>query len=122
MVSGGVEMVLGMVRDPKFGPMIMCGLGGIFVEVVKDVAFKLPPLTEEDAREMLQHLKAKRLLEGYRGSPAVAIEPIIRALITLSHLIEGFPSILELDINPFKVCPDASNTKAIDARIVLNNR
>jgi len=121
MVSGGVEMVLGMVRDPKFGPMIMCGLGGIFVEVVKDVAFKLPPLTEDDARDMLQHLKAKRLLEGYRGSPAVAIEPIINALVTLSHLIEGFPSILELDINPFKVCPDPSKTKAIDARIVLTN-
>lgn len=121
MVTGGVEMVLGMVRDPKFGPMIMCGLGGIFVEVVKDVAFKLPPLTEEDAREMLQHLKAKRLLEGYRGSPAVAVEPIVEALITLSQLIEGFPAILELDINPFKVCPDASRTKAIDARIVLKN-
>jgi acetyltransferase len=121
MVSGGVEMVLGMVRDPKFGPMIMCGLGGIFVEVVKDVAFKLPPLAEEDATEMIHQLKAMRLLEGYRGSPAVAIEPIIEALLTLSHLIEGFPSILELDINPFVVCPDGSKTKAIDARIVLED-
>jgi len=109
------------VRDPKFGPMIMCGLGGIFVEVVKDVAFKLPPLTREDAHEMLQHLKAKRLLEGYRGSAPVALEPIIDALITLSHLIEGFPSIQELDINPFKVCPDPSKTKAIDARIILTS-
>jgi acetyltransferase len=122
MVSGGVEMVLGMVRDPKFGPMIMCGLGGIFVEVVKDVAFKLPPLTEEDAREMLGHLKAKRLLEGYRGTPAIAAEPIIEALLTLSRLIEGFPYILELDINPFVACADGSKTKAIDARIVLDDQ
>jgi acetyltransferase len=119
MVAGGVEMVLGMVRDPKFGPMIMCGLGGVFVEVVKDVTFKLPPLSVEDAREMINLLKGKRLLEGFRGSPAIDMAPIVQALLTLSHLVEGFPFIRELDINPFVVCPDGASSKAIDARIVL---
>jgi acetyl coenzyme A synthetase (ADP forming)-like protein len=120
MVSGGVEMVLGMVRDPKFGPMIMCGFGGIFVEVVKDVTFKLPPLSEEDAREMIDQLKGKRVIEGFRGAPAVDTAPIIDALLVLSHLVEGFPSISELDINPFVACPDGHRSKAIDARIVLS--
>jgi acetyltransferase len=120
MVSGGVEMVLGMVRDPKFGPMIMCGFGGIFVEVVKDVTFKLPPLTREDAREMIDLLKGKRVLEGFRGAPAADTAPIVDALLVLSHLVEGFPSIQELDINPFVLCPDRHRSKAIDARIVLS--
>lgn len=119
MVSGGVEMVLGMVRDPQFGPLIMCGLGGVFVEVMKDVAFKLPPLSEEDALEMIGHLKAKRLLTGYRGSVSMDLKPLTDALLTLSRLVEDFPLISELDINPFVVCADGTRSRAIDARIVL---
>jgi acyl-CoA synthetase (NDP forming) len=119
MVKGGVEMVLGMVRDPQFGPLIMCGLGGVFVEVMKDVAFKLPPLSEEDAFEMVDHLKAKRLLTGYRGSASMDLKPLMDALLTLSRLVEDFPLISELDINPFVVCPDGTKSRAIDARIVL---
>lgn len=119
MVRGGVEMVLGMVRDPKFGPLVMCGLGGVFVEVVNDVAFKLPPLTENDALEMIGHLRGRKLLEGFRGSPPMDKGPIVNALVTLSQLVEGFPIIHELDINPFVVCADGQMTRAIDARIVL---
>ncbi len=120
MVKGGVEMVLGMVRDPKFGPLIMCGLGGVFVEVMKDVAFKLPPLSEEDAHEMIDHLKAKRLLTGYRGSAPISLDPLVNALVALSRLVENFPLIQELDINPFMVCADGAQSRAIDARFVLS--
>jgi acetyltransferase len=119
MVKGGVEMVLGMVRDPKFGPMVMCGLGGIFVEVVKDIAFKLPPLTPDDAREMIASLKGQKLLQGFRGAPPVDIEPLVDALVHISQLVSDAPHIRELDINPFVLFPDAGRSCAIDARIVL---
>jgi acetate---CoA ligase (ADP-forming) len=119
MVKGGIEMVLGMVHDPTFGPMIMCGLGGVFVEVMKDVTFKLPPLSREDASEMIDRLKAKRLLSGYRGSAPMDLEPLVNSLLVLSRLVEDFPLITELDINPFVVCADSSKSRAIDARIVL---
>jgi acetyltransferase len=119
MVKGGVEMVLGMVRDPKFGPLVMCGLGGIFVEVVNDVAFKLPPLSEDDALEMVNHLRGSILLDGYRGAPPMDKEPVVRALVALSQLVEGFPVIDELDINPFVVCASGGSSRAIDARIIL---
>jgi acetyltransferase len=119
MVKGGVEMVLGMVRDPTFGPLIMCGLGGVFVEAMKDVAFKLPPLSQEDASEMIDRLKAKRLLTGYRGSAPMDLQPLVDALLTLSRLVEDSPLVMELDINPFVVCADSSQARAIDARIVL---
>ncbi|GAB4315585.1 MAG: acetate--CoA ligase [Candidatus Zixiibacteriota bacterium] len=119
MISGGVEMVLGMVRDPKFGPLVMCGLGGILVEVVKDVSFKLPPLSQEDAAEMIDHLRGKRLLTGYRGSKPVDLKPITDSLLALSQLVEGFPLIQELDINPFVATSDPTGSCAIDARIIL---
>lgn len=119
MVKGGVEMALGMVRDPKFGPLVMCGLGGVFVEVVNDVAFKLPPLSEEDAHEMIRQLRGRKLLDGYRGAPPMDKGPIVRALVTLSKLVEGFPLIHELDINPFLVCANGELSRAIDARIIL---
>ncbi len=119
MVKGGVEMVLGMVRDPKFGPMVMCGLGGVFVEVVKDISFKLPPLSREDAREMIDSLKGQKLLRGYRGAPAVSIEPLVDAIVRISQLVADAPHIIELDINPFVLFPDSWKSCALDARIVL---
>ncbi len=119
MVKGGVEMVLGMVRDPKFGPMVMCGLGGVFVEIVKDITFKLPPLSRDDAREMISLLKGQKLLAGYRGAPPVDVEPLVDALVRVSQLVTDAPHIRELDINPFVLCPDSRSSRAIDARIVL---
>ena len=119
MVKGGVEMVLGMVRDPQFGPMVMCGLGGVFVEVVKDVAFKLPPISRDEAREMIDQLKGRKLLGGFRGAPPVEVEPLVDALVRVSQLVTDAPHIRELDINPFVLCPDSANSRAIDARIVL---
>ena len=119
MVTGGVEMVLGMIRDPKFGPMIMCGLGGVLVEVARDVAFKLPPLTAGDAEEMIDRLKGRKLLAGFRGAPAIDRGPIVSSLVALSHLVDDFPLISELDINPFVACSAGRPSRAVDARIVL---
>lgn len=119
MIKGGVEMVLGMVRDPKFGPMVMCGLGGIFVEIVKDVSFKLPPLSRDDVFEMIGQLKGRKILSGYRGAPAVDLRPLEDAILRVSQLVTDAPHIVELDINPFMVCQDASDSRAIDARIIL---
>jgi acyl-CoA synthetase (NDP forming) len=119
MVKGGVEMALGMVRDPKFGPMVMCGLGGVFVEVVKDVAFRLPPLSQDDARDMIRNLKGQKLLSGYRGAPSIDIEPLVDALVRVSQLVSDAPYINELDINPFVLCSNSAASRAIDARLVL---
>jgi len=119
MVKGGVEMAIGMVRDPQFGPLVMCGLGGVYVEVVKDTAFRLPPVTEDDAREMIEGLKGYKLLTGYRGAPPSDQQPLIDALVTVSQMVSGFPLIQELDINPFVVCPKGKPSRAIDARIIL---
>lgn len=119
MVTGGVEMALGMVRDPQFGPLVMCGVGGVLVEVVRDIAFKLPPLSLDDAREMIDQLKGRKLLAGHRGAPPVDVEALVSALVRLSLLVTDFPLISELDINPFVVCPSGSTSRAIDARIVL---
>jgi succinyl-CoA synthetase beta subunit len=119
MVRGGVEMALGMIRDPKFGPMVMCGLGGIFVEVVKDISFKIPPISRHDAHEMIMNLKGQRLLTGYRGALPVSTAPMEDALVRIAQLVTGAPYIQELDINPFMLCPDPGKSCAIDARIVL---
>lgn len=120
MVKGGVEMAIGMIRDPKFGPLVMCGLGGIFVEIVKDIAFKLPPLSRDEAREMIGQLRGRKLLEGFRGAKPVDIEPLVDALVHISQLVTDAPHIQELDINPFILCPDRAQSRAIDARIVLS--
>jgi acetyltransferase len=120
MVKGGVEMVLGMVRDPKFGPMVMCGLGGVFVEVVRDIAFKLPPIAAPEALEMVRGLKGQKLLNGYRGAPPADVTPMVDAVVTLSHLVMDFPNLRELDINPFILCPERAHSRAIDARIILD--
>ena len=119
MVDGGVEMALGMVRDPKFGPLVMCGLGGVFIEVVRDIAFRLPPVTREDAREMVESLKGYKLLTGYRGAPPCDLNPLLDALVAISQLVSGMPCLHELDINPFVVTPAGETSCAIDARILF---
>jgi acyl-CoA synthetase (NDP forming) len=117
MIRGGVEVIAGMTRDPQFGPMIMFGLGGIFVEILKDVSFRIVPLTEEDAYEMLSELRGRPLLEGARGARPVKKEALVDILIKLSRFIEGNPEIKELDINP--ILADDQGAVAVDARIIL---
>jgi acetate---CoA ligase (ADP-forming) len=115
----GREVILGMTRDPMFGPMLMFGLGGIYVEVLKDVTFHLAPLTLDEAMEMLRATRTFALLEGVRGQKGVDIEAIAEALQRIAQLGVDFPEIAELDINPLRVGHTRGDTVALDARISL---
>jgi acetyltransferase len=119
MVMGGKEVILGMNRDPQFGPMIMFGLGGIYVEALKDVSFRIAPLAVEDAADMIREIHSYPLLRGVRGEKPVNIDAIKDCLLRLSLLVTDFPEIVELDINPLKVFPDGQPTMAIDARLTV---
>ncbi|MCK4858901.1 MAG: acetate--CoA ligase family protein, partial [candidate division Zixibacteria bacterium] len=111
--------VIGMITDPAFGPLIMFGLGGIYVEVMKDITFRITPLSDLDAREMIESLKGYKLLAGFRGSKRVDIAAIEDAILKLSQLVLDFPEFAEIDINPFIVSAAKNNTRAVDARLVL---
>jgi acetate---CoA ligase (ADP-forming) len=119
MVSGGVETVIGMSTDPAFGPVIMFGLGGIFVEVMKDVSFKINPLSDLDAREMIQSLRGVKLLTGFRGSEPVNMKVLMDSILRISQLVTDFHEITELDINPFIISSSPKTTKAVDARFII---
>jgi acetate---CoA ligase (ADP-forming) len=117
MIMGGKEVILGLNKDPQFGPVIMYGLGGIFVEVLKDVAFGLAPLTAEEAHNMMKKTKSYRLLTGARGEKPVDIDAIVENLQRLSQLVVDFPEISEIDINPLKVAEKGAIV--VDARIII---
>ncbi len=117
MISKGVEVVIGVTLDPQFGPMVMFGLGGIFVEILKDVSFRIVPLTEEDAYEMIYDIRGRSLLEGVRGAEPVKIEALAEILLKLSRFVEANQDIKELDINP--LLADSRGSVAVDARIIL---
>ncbi len=119
MVPKGREVILGMTRDPQFGPMLMFGLGGIFVEVMKDVTFHLAPITHGEAMSMLMGTRSYKLLEGVRGEAGVNLSAIGEALQRISQLVTDFPQIAELDINPFIVGKPGEESVAADARIQL---
>ena len=119
MCRRGREVILGMTRDPQFGPMLMFGLGGIFVEVMKDVAFHIAPITEEEAIQMLEGTRSFGLLKGARGQSSVDLQAIATSLQRISQLVTDFPQIKELDINPFIVGETGSESIAADARITL---
>ncbi|HMY36415.1 MAG TPA: acetate--CoA ligase family protein, partial [bacterium] len=119
MIKGGKEIVLGMSRDPQFGPVLMCGLGGIYVEVMKDVAFKIAPLTDMDAREMIESLRSYPLLQGIRGEKPADIATIVEYLQRLSQLVTDVEAIVEMDVNPLMVFEKSEDCKIVDARIKL---
>jgi acetate---CoA ligase (ADP-forming) len=119
MARPGLELVIGMTRDPQFGPMIMFGAGGIFVEVMKDVAFRFVPLTREDARELIRDIKSFPLLQGFRGQPVVDLSHLEDLLLKVSRFIENNPEIKEMDINP--LVANSDGITAVDARIILDN-
>lgn len=121
MVQGGIETVIGMTTDPSFGPLMMVGLGGIYVEVMKDVSFRINPLSVGDAREMIRELRSFPLLTGFRGAPAVDLNIIEETLLRLSQLVRDFPCFSEIDINPFIVSPDSGNCCAVDARFIVGD-
>ncbi len=102
-IRGGIEALVGVTVDQAFGPMLVCGMGGVLVELIKDVAFCLPPVSDLDAAEMIGKLRAGRLLDGYRGAPAGDREALIRVLQKVSALVEIVPELQDLDLNPIKV-------------------
>lgn len=120
MGQRGREVILGMTRDPQFGPMLMFGLGGIFVEVMKDVTFHLAPITADEAMQMLKGTRSYALLQGARGQAPVDLEAIAGALQRISQLATDYPEILELDINPFIVGPVGMQPYVADARMTLS--
>jgi acetyltransferase len=115
----GLEVILGMTRYPVFGPLIMFGVGGVFVEVFQDVAFRLAPLTRNGARNMVRSIKGHKLLAGYRGAPKTDIATIERMLVGLSELVLNHPEIKELDINPLLVHPEGGGVTVADCRFIL---
>ncbi|OEU53503.1 MAG: acyl-CoA synthetase [Desulfobacterales bacterium S3730MH5] len=119
MIPQGKEVILGINRDIQFGPMIMFGLGGIYVEVLKDVAFRIAPLSVEEADAMIHDVRSFPLLRGVRGELPVDIGAIRDALLRLSQMTVDFPEIIEADINPLIVCPEGKGAVAVDARITI---
>lgn len=119
MMSGGIETVMGMTIDPSFGPLIMFGLGGIYVEVMKDVSFRINPLTDAGAKDMIQSIRSYPLLTGFRGAPPVDQAILEETLLRLSQLVSDFDCFSEIDINPFIASPDREMCKAVDARFIV---
>ena len=119
--SGGIEVLVGMNRDPQFGPLVTFGLGGIYVETLKDVTFRVAPFSRQEAHEMLSEIRAHALLDGVRGQPEADKEAIVAILLRIGQLVQDFPQILELDINPLIVYPRSQGAIAIDMRLVLSN-
>jgi acyl-CoA synthetase (NDP forming) len=111
MLSGGVEVMVGKTRDPLFGPLLAFGIGGIHVEILGDVRFRITPLTDRDAAELVRKIK------GYRGQPPSDIKAIEDVLLRISRLVEEIPDIIELDLNPIFALPPGQGCKIVDARI-----
>jgi acyl-CoA synthetase (NDP forming) len=117
MAPQSTEVIVGAIKDPQFGQTLMFGLGGIFVELLKDVTFRIAPITRQDAEEMITEVKAYPLLKGYRNTPPADINAIVTVLLNTSKLIMDYPEIKELDLNP--VMAYEKGVKTVDARIIL---
>jgi acyl-CoA synthetase (NDP forming) len=117
MAPSSTEVIVGAIKDPQFGPAVMFGLGGIFVEVLKDVTFRVAPITEDEAQEMITEVKAYPLLKGYRNTPPVDIDAITKILLNTSKLVMEHQEIKELDLNP--IIAYQKGAKTVDARIIL---
>jgi acetyltransferase len=122
--GGGQEVLVGMNRDPQFGPLVTFGLGGIYVETLKDVTFRVAPFSSQEAAQMLSEIRAHALLDGVRGKPALDKAAIVDALLRIGQLVQDFPEIAELDINPLMVYPKGQGSGqsaiAIDMRLILS--
>ena len=117
MARPATEVIIGMSKDPQFGPVLMFGLGGILVEILKDISFRIVPLTMRDANEMIREIKGYPVLEGYRGQEPANIAVLEQMLLKVSEFVESKPEIKELDINPIFAYRDSA--LAIDARVIL---
>jgi len=119
MVVEGIEAIIGVTHDPSFGPLIMFGLGGIYAELIKDISLRLHPLTNLDARELINSVKMTKMLDGYRGSVPSDTKALEDLLLRVSTLVEDIPMITELDLNPVKVMPQGQDYWIVDARIMV---
>lgn len=119
MITGGRELILGGRQDPQFGPVVLVGLGGIFVEIFKEASVRVAPISRDDAAEMIEELRGAPVLKGARGHKRSDIEALIEALLRVSQLLVDFPEIKELDINPLRLFQDQDGCCALDARIIL---
>ena len=118
MAKKGTEVIVGVVRDPIFGPVLMFGLGGIFVEILEDVAFRAIPLSRRDAESMVEQLKARKILAGVRGEPPVDKAALVELLLKVSSIVTAYPQLSELDLNPVIAYPEGY--AVVDARIITN--
>ena len=119
MVTGGRELILGGRQDPQFGPVVLVGLGGIFVEIFQEVAVRVAPISRREALEMIEELRGSQILQGARGHKQSDIEAVVDALLRLSQLLMDVPEIQEIDINPLRVFHEQGGCRALDARIIL---
>jgi acetyltransferase len=120
MVPQGKEVIIGINCDPQFGPMLLLGLGGIYVEALKDVSFRIAPVARWEAEEMITELRSYPLLRGLRGERPSDLEAIVDCMLRVSQLAVDFPQIVELDINPLMVHEEGKGAVAIDMRMVLS--
>ncbi len=117
MAPPSTEVIIGALRDPQFGPAVMFGLGGIFVEAIKDVSFRLAPVNEKESLDMIKEIKAYPLLNGFRGSPRLDVYTTAKTLLTVSKIISEIEQIKEIDLNPVLVYPEG--IMVVDARVIL---
>jgi acetyltransferase len=120
MVPPGKEVIIGVNRDPQFGPLLLLGLGGIYVEVLKDVSFRIAPIARWEAEEMIGELRTAPLLRGVRGEHPADLDSIVDCMLRVSQLAVDFPEIVELDINPLMVHEQGKGAVALDMRVVLS--
>lgn len=118
MATIGTEIIMGMIKDPSFGPVVMFGLGGVLVEVLKDVSFRIVPIDKADAEEMTSEIQGKKLLEGYRGQDPADVPYLQEILVKLSDFVDATPGIEEIDMNPVFAYKDGA--VVVDARIILS--
>jgi acyl-CoA synthetase (NDP forming) len=116
MAAPGLELLIGMNRDPQFGPLIMFGLGGLTVELLRDVSMRLLPITRRDTAEMINEIKGARLLKGFRGRPAVDENALVDGILKLASIAEEYPEIVEIDLNP--VMAYSEGMLVVDARVI----
>ncbi|HBG20633.1 MAG TPA: acetyl-CoA synthetase [Desulfobulbaceae bacterium] len=119
MARPGTEIIMGMIKDKSFGPVVMFGLGGIFVEVLKDVSFRIVPIDKEDAVQMMEEIQGRKLLGGYRGKEPADKETLQKMLVKLSDFVDATPGIEEIDMNP--VFAYSEGAAVVDARIILSS-
>jgi acyl-CoA synthetase (NDP forming) len=121
MIPDGVEAIVGMTQDPSFGPVLMFGLGGVYVELLRDVTFKVAPVTDKEVHEMVRSVRGSKLLEGWRGAPPADRAALENVIQRLSQLVGEVPEIAELDLNPLKVLPEGRGCVVVDARIAVRS-